>query len=66
MISADGLSVYLPEVFLSGGGVVFGGAEVAEGAVQAGAVVPADVLDDGAAGCGPGRPGPRVDEFAFE
>lgn len=40
----DGLSGYLSEIFVSGGGLEFGGAEVAEGGVQAGAVVPADVL----------------------
>ena len=53
---ADGLSGYLPEVLFSGGGFVFGGAEVAEGAVQAGAVVPGDVFDDRPAGCDPCRP----------
>jgi hypothetical protein len=61
---ADGLSGYLAKVLLSGGGFVFGGALVAEGAVQPGAVVPADVFDDRPAGAGPGRPGLQIDELA--
>jgi hypothetical protein len=44
----------------------FGGAAVAQGAVQAGAVVPGDVLDDGTAGHGPGRPGLQVEQLAFD
>jgi hypothetical protein len=62
---ADGLSGYLPEVLLSGSGFVFGGAAIAEGAVQAGAVVPADVLDDGPPCPGPGGPGLQVEQFAL-
>jgi hypothetical protein len=57
---ADGLSGYLPEVLLSGCRFEFGGAAVAQGAVQPGAVA-ADVFDDGAArGAVPGRLGPPL------
>jgi hypothetical protein len=59
-------SGYLSDGLLIGGGFEFGGAEVAEGGMQAGAVVPADVFDDGAAGGRPGRSGPQVNQFAFE
>src|SRR5215469_7963682 len=45
---------------------VFGGCLVAEGAVQAGAVVPADVLDDRPSGGSLGGPGLGVDQLAFE
>src|SRR5215472_8558267 len=44
----------------------FGGAAVAEGAMQPGAVVPGDVLDDGPAGHVLGGPGLKVGQLAFE
>src|SRR5215471_19343783 len=48
------------------GFLVFGGAAVAEGAVQPGAVVPADVFHNRPDGSSSGRPGLGVDELAFE
>jgi hypothetical protein len=45
-------SGYLLEDLLTGCGLEFGRAEIAQGAMQAGAVEPADVLDDGAPGAG--------------
>jgi len=59
-------SGYLPEGLFTGGGLVFGGAAVAQGAVQVGAVVPADVLHDRTAGPGPGGPGADICQLAFE
>src|ERR1035441_1618820 len=59
-------SGYLLGDLLSGGGLEFGGTEIVQGAVQAGAVDPADVLHDGAPGSGPGRPGLEVEQFAFD
>src|SRR5580700_1932594 len=47
-------------------GFELGWAEVAEGAVQAGAVVPADVLSDGGAGGSSGGPGLVVEQLAFD
>lgn len=47
-------------------GFELGWAEISQAAVQAGAVVPADVLGDGPAGAGSGGPGLQVDELAFE
>ena len=44
----------------------FGGAAVAQGAVQPGAVVPGDVLDDRPPGGSLGGPGLKVEELAFE
>src|SRR2546430_12232861 len=44
----------------------FGGAAVAEGAVQPGAVVPGDVLDDRPPGGSLGGPGLKVEELAFD
>src|SRR5215469_235637 len=44
----------------------FGGAAVAEGAVQPGAVVPADVVNDRPARRGPGGPGLGIDQLAFD
>jgi len=43
----------------------FGGASIAQGAVQPGAVTPGDVLHDGAAGSGPGGLGLGVDQLAL-
>src|SRR5262249_8759077 len=45
---------------------VFGWAAVAEGAMQSGAVVPADVLDDRVPCGGLGRPGLQVEQLAFD
>src|ERR1700722_19662523 len=58
-------SGYLPDLFVV---VVFvvGGTLVAERGVEPGAVVPADVLHDRPPGPGPRRPGPGIDELAFE
>ena len=53
---------YLPDLVLL---LVFGGAAVTAGAVKPYAVVPGDVLDDGAACHCPGGPGLQVDEFAL-
>lgn len=47
-------------------GFEVGGAEVPQTAVQAGAVVPAGVFGDGAAGACPGGPGLQVDQLAFD
>src|SRR5690349_6027199 len=47
-------------------GFELGGCLVAKAAVQAGAVVPAEVLGDGAGGAGPGGPGLHVDQLAFD
>ncbi len=44
----------------------FGGCLVAEGAVQAGAGVPGDVLDDRPAGPGPGGPGLQAGQLALD
>jgi hypothetical protein len=44
----------------------FGGAAVAEGSVQPGAVVPGDVFDDGASGTSPGGPWLLVEALALE
>src|SRR4249920_2079263 len=56
--------------YLSDLGVVvvleFGGAVVAEGAVQPGAVVPADVLNDRPPRRCPGGPGLGLDQLAFD
>ena len=62
---ADGWSGYILDLVVAGG-FGLGGAEITEGAVQAGAVVPADVLGDCAAGGGPGGPGLQVDQFCLE
>lgn len=51
---------------VSVGGFELGGTEVSQAAVQAAAVVPADVLGDGVACGGPGRPGLQVDQLAFD
>ena len=48
------------------GGFELGWRLVAEAGMQPGAVVPADVLGDGAPGAGPGGPGLQVGELAFE
>src|SRR5215469_2964430 len=47
-------------------GFELGGCLVAEAAVQPGAVVPADVLGDGAAGAGSGGPGVVVEQLALD
>ncbi len=47
-------------------GLEFGGAEIVQGAVQAGAVVPADVLHDGAPGAGSGGPWLQIEQLAFD
>jgi len=44
----------------------FGGAAVAQGAVQPGAVVPGDVLDDRPPGSSIGGPGLKVGQLAFD
>src|SRR5262245_2527626 len=44
----------------------FGGAAVVQGAVQPGAVVPGDVLDDRPPGGGLGGPGLKVEQLAFD
>src|SRR5262249_27526371 len=44
----------------------FCGAAATQGAVQPGAVVPGDVLHDRPAGHGPGRPGLKVEQLAFD
>ena len=47
-------------------GFELGWAEVSQAAVQAGAVVPADVLGDGPAGSSSGDPGLQVDQLALD
>jgi hypothetical protein len=63
---ADGLSGYVLKVLQSGSGFELGGRLVAERAVEPGAVVPGDVLDDGAAGRSAGWPGLLVEQLAFD
>jgi hypothetical protein len=47
-------------------GFELGGAAVTKCTVQPGAVVPADVLDDRAPCAGPGGPGAKVEQLAFD
>jgi len=47
-------------------GFELGWAEISQAAVQPGAVVPADVLGDSAAGAGAGRPGLQLEQLAFD
>lgn len=63
---ADGLSGYVLQVLMSGGGFVFGEWLIAQCRVQSGAVVPGDVFDDGSASGGSGRPGLVVGQFALD
>src|SRR5262249_37800339 len=58
-------SGYIPELCVA---VILevGGAAMAQGAVQSGAVVPGDVLHDRPAGLGPGGPGLQIGELALE
>ena len=59
-------SGYILENPLTGSGLEFGGTEIAQGAVQAGAVEPADVLDDGAPCARFGGLGLEVEQLAFD
>src|SRR4029453_815347 len=56
----------LVDALLVGGGLELVGGQVAQRAVQACAVVPADVLDHRAAGGRPGRPGLLVEALTFQ
>jgi hypothetical protein len=58
-------SGYIPDL-VSVGGFELGRTAVSQAAVQAGAVVPADVLGDSAPDAGLGGPGLQVDQLAFE
>jgi hypothetical protein len=59
-------SGYLLENLLTGCGLEFGGPEIAQGAVQAGAVEPADVLDDCVPRARFGGLGLEVEQLAFD
>src|SRR5487761_355847 len=59
-------SGYLLDDLLCRYGLEFGRAEIAERAVQAGAVEPADVLDDRPARHGAGGPGLQVEQLSLD